>query len=139
MMRRIFVDTSAWDAIADKGDKNHQVALQFRNVIDKRTKLITSNYVLDELYTLLLMNVGIRRAVDYKRKIDILIRENVLEVVWVNRNIAERAWMTFEHFNTDKQWSFTDCTSYVIMKAIGVQEVFAFDHHFEQMGFIRKP
>ena len=41
-----------------------------------------------------------------------------------------------EHYNVDKLWSFTDCTSYVAMKDSGITEVFAFDHHFEQMGFI---
>lgn len=57
-MKRLFVDTSAWDAIADKGDKNHTRALQFRNEAVGKRILITSNYILDELYTLLLMNIG---------------------------------------------------------------------------------
>jgi len=39
----------------------------------------------------------------------------------------------------DKQWSFTDCTSYVVMRQLGIEEAFAFDRHFEQMGFVRRP
>ena len=39
----------------------------------------------------------------------------------------------------DKLWSFTDCVSYVVMKQRGITEAFAFDHHFEQMGFGRQP
>ncbi len=50
---------------------------------------------------------------------------------------AKRSWNVFEQYNIDKLWSFTDCTSYVIMKDIDITEVFEFDHHFEQMGFIR--
>lgn len=57
-MRRIFVDTGAWDAVADKGDRNHDNALRFRDEIVGKYSLVTTNYVLDELYTLLLLNIG---------------------------------------------------------------------------------
>lgn len=138
-MRHVFVDTGAWDAIADSGDANHKAALQFRDEIAGKVHLVTTDYVLDELYTLLLMNIGLERTVAHKRKIDILIKENILEIIWINRQIAEQAWEIFEQFNSDKKWSFTDCTSYAVMKEIGITEVFAFDHHFEQMKFIRRP
>jgi len=52
-MKQIFVDTSAWGALADKADKDHARALQFRDEIVGKCKLVTSNYILDELYTLL--------------------------------------------------------------------------------------
>ncbi len=50
-MKQIFVDTSAWGALADKADKDHAGALQFRDEIVGKCKLVTSNYILDELYT----------------------------------------------------------------------------------------
>ena len=53
-MPKIFVDTSAWYAIADPSDRNHQSALSYRNQIARKYKLVISNYILDELYTLLL-------------------------------------------------------------------------------------
>ena len=138
-MRRIFVDTSAWDALADKGDRNHDNALQFRDEIAGKYTLVTTNYILDELYTLLLLNIGCQQTIQFKRTLDALIEERVLEVIWVTEEIAEEAWKIFEQFNKDKHWSFTDCTSYAIMKGLGMTEVFAFDHHFEQMSFIRRP
>lgn len=138
-MREIFVDTSGWDAIVDGGDSNHEVALLFRDEIAGRSRLITTNYILDELYTLLLMNVGYQRTVTFKQQLDTLRRTGVLLVVWVTQQSAEKAWALFEQFNVDKRWSFTDCTSYVVMKELGITEVFAFDHHFEQMGFLRRP
>ena len=58
MLPKLFVDTSAWYAIADKGDNNHQSALTYRNQIARKYKLITSNYILDELYTLLLIHLN---------------------------------------------------------------------------------
>jgi predicted nucleic acid-binding protein len=138
-MRRIFVDTSAWDAIADGGDPNHELALLFRDEIVGQCSLITSNYVLDELYTLLLLNIGHRRTLEFKEQLDVLLGENVLDVVWVSLDVATAAWDVFEQFNTDKYWSFTDCTSYVVMKQMEITEAFAFDQHFAQMGFIRQP
>jgi len=138
-MRQIFVDTSAWDAIADGSDPNHEVALLFRDEIAGQCRLVLTNYVLDELYTLLLMNIGYQRAVDFKRKLDVLIQEGVLEVVWVSKDIATEAWTVFEQFNVDKKWSFTDCISYVVMKQRGITGVFAFDDDFAQMGFVCQP
>jgi len=138
-MKQIFVDTSAWDAIADGGDPNHEVALLFRDEIAGQCRLVVTNYILDELYTLLLMNIGYPRAVDFKRKLDVLIQEGVLEVVWVSKDIATEAWTVFEQFNVDKKWSFTDCTSYVVMKQRGFTEVFAFDDDFAQVGFVCQP
>ncbi len=138
-MRQIFVDTSAWDAIADGGDPNHDVALLFRDEIAGQCQLVVTNYILDELYTLLLMNVGHQRAVDFKGKLDVLVEEGVLEVIWVSEDIATEAWAVFERFNVDKQWSFTDCVSYVVMKQRGITEVFAFDDDFAQMGFVYQP
>jgi predicted nucleic acid-binding protein len=138
-MKQLFVDTSGWDALADKADKYHAKALQFRDKIASECKFVTSNYILDELYTLLLMNVGFQPTVDYKGKLDILIAEHVLDVIWIDHKLAKRGWDVFEQHNVDKLWSFTDCTSDVIMKDFGITEDFAFDHHFEQMGFIRLP
>jgi predicted nucleic acid-binding protein len=138
-MNQLFVDTSAWDALADKADKHHQSAIRFRDEIAGKRKLLTSNYILDELFTLLLLNIGYRPTIDYKQKLDILIAEHVLDIIWIEDEFAEQGWDVFQHYNIDKLWSFTDCTSYAVMKRLGITEVFAFDHHFEQMGFIRLP
>jgi predicted nucleic acid-binding protein len=139
MMPKIFVDTSAWYAIADPSDNNHQSALIYRNQIAKKYHLVISNYILDELYTLLLIHVNYNRAIEMKRKLDILEKRKILEVVWIDEKLSELAWQVFETFNQDKQWSFTDCTSYVIMQQLKIREAFTYDHHFSQMGFICYP
>jgi len=135
-MRRVFVDTSAWDAIADSGDPNHEMAMLLKDEIAGQCRLVITNYILDELYTLLLMNIGYQRTVDFRHKLDVLVQEGVLQVIWVSEDIAAEAWLVFEQFNVDKQWSFTDCISYAVMKQRGITEAFAFDRHFAQMGFV---
>lgn len=139
MLPKLFVDTSAWYAIADKGDNNHQSALIYRNQIARKYKLITSNYILDELYTLLLIHLGSYWTVNFKKKFDFLRESEILEITWIDEKIAAETWTIFERFNQDKKWSFTDCTSYVLMKKLNINEVFTFDHHFQQMGFISRP
>jgi predicted nucleic acid-binding protein len=137
-MKQVFVDTSAFSALADKKDDNHTKAVSFNKTIS-RIRLVTTNYILDELYTLLLLHTGYGKTVEFKSRLDFLIARNALTVVWISELIATQTWQIFEQFNTDKQWSFTDCTSYIVMKERGITEAFTFDHHFSQMGFIHRP
>ena len=138
-MRETFVDTSAWAAIEDANDANHERALEFKEEIGGKVRLITSSSILDETYTLLLMNIGYTPTVQFKHNMNLMAASGILIVVHVSEAIEQAAWEVFERFNVDKRWSFTDCTSKVIMEQRRIYEVFAFDRHFEQLGFIRKP
>ncbi|UXE63537.1 MAG: PIN domain-containing protein [Woronichinia naegeliana WA131] len=138
-MQLLFIDTSAFYAIADSSDQRHQAASLFSDYAVGKYRFVTTNYILDELYTLLLAHIGYHIAVTYQREIDKLITAEILQVIWIDEAIAYQAWQIFEKFNLDKEWSFTDCTSYVVMKQRGVTEAFTLDHHFSQMGFIQYP
>ena len=46
-----------------------------------------------------------------------------------------RAWDVFRAF-ADKDWSFTDCTSKVVMEELGITTAFSFDQHFCQFGTV---
>ena len=48
----------------------------------------------------------------------------------------EQAWEIFRRFR-DKDWSFTDCTSKVVVEELGIAAAFAFDQHFRQFGSVR--
>jgi len=135
----LFIDTSAWMAILDAKDANHPAATAFQAEIEGNCRLVVTNYIFDELLTLVLMDLGYQRAVDVKRKLDRLQADGILDVVWVDSALADSAWSVFERFNQDKSWSFTDCVSFAVMKARAITEAFAFDHHFDQMGFARRP
>ena len=136
---KIFIDTSAWDAIEDSNDRNHELALIFKDDLQDNCLLITTDYVLDETYTLLLMNIGYDRTVAFNKHIIELINSGILRVIHISSTIYEEAWDVFRRFNVDKEWSFTDCVSYVVVKQLDIETVFAFDYHFEQMEFNRRP
>lgn len=138
-MQKLFIDTSAWYALADPKDDNHQSAIAYRNQIGIKYRLVSTNYVFDELYTLLLLNVGYGGCLGLKGQLDLMIEGDILDVVWVSEAVERESWKIFERYNVDKEWSFTDCTSYAIMKQWEITEVFTFDRHFNQMGFIKRP
>ena len=136
----IFVDTAAWAAISLRNDRFHKGAIRFQEQL-RRTKedLLTSNFVLDETYTLLLYQAGYHDVIRFYNQVQIMIAGGIVRVVHVSEEMESEGWEVFRRFNVDKHWSFTDCTSKVIMEASKVREVFTFDHHFHQMGFVCSP
>jgi predicted nucleic acid-binding protein len=132
-MKFTFADTQGWTALSNKKDQFHQRALATKNrLLSQHTKFITSNFVLDETYTLLLTRIGHVAAVEFGE----MIRHTLsVEVIHVSESIEENAWQIFKRYS-DKTFSFTDCTSFVIMQQLGITDVFTNDHNFEQMGFV---
>jgi len=132
-MKFTFAVTQGWTALSNKKDQFHQRALATKNrLISQHTKFITSNFVLDETYTLLLTRIGHVAAVEFGE----MIRHTPsVDVIHVTESIEEKAWQTFKRYS-DKTFSFTDCTSFIIMQQLGITDAFTNDHNFEQMGFI---
>jgi uncharacterized protein len=131
-MRWIFVDTNAWIALNSKRDQFHATAVRLnKGLLQNRYRYVTTNYVLDETYTGLLVKVGHFAAVDFGNKIR---ASKVTDVAHISEEIEEEAWKYFTKYS-DKNFSFTDCTSFVVMHRMNLAEAFTNDHHFEQIGF----
>ena len=137
MLPRIFIDTGAFLALEDESDQYHEVALQFREQVlrKKRYEMITTSYILDETLTLIRFRISINASVDFSKEIR---KSKVVKIVHVSREMEGKARDIFERYD-DKDFSFTDCVSFVLMQEGGIEEAFAFDQHFNQMGYIRKP
>ncbi len=135
----LFVDTSAFLALVNEKDKNHIAAARFlediKNGKTRVKKIITSDYIIDETLTRIRYAVGHKEAVEWGNDI---LASNVVEKIEVGKEIFELAWELFEKYE-DKRLSFTDCTSFAIMKKIGAEKAFSFDDDFERIGFKRLP
>lgn len=57
-----------------------------------------------------------------------------IEIVPVDIFLIDRALALFDSYH-DKDWSLTDCISFVVMHERGLAEALRTDHHFEQAGF----
>lgn len=57
------------------------------------------------------------------------------QVLYLKEDDVEAAWHVFRTY-TDKEWSFTDCTSKVIMEKLNITQAFSFDQHFRQFGTV---
>jgi hypothetical protein len=133
---RMYVDTSAFYALEDVSDDNHRKAIRIRDEIgDKKVGLLTSNFVMDETLTLIRIKLGHDAAVNFGKNIR---KSKIINVVHVTEEIEEHAWMIFVKYQ-DKDFSFTDCTSFEVMKKYGVKRAFTFDDHFKQIGFEINP
>jgi predicted nucleic acid-binding protein len=127
-----FVDTSAWVALFDASDKYHPLATNGLNLLlGTPVTFLTSDYVFDETVTLLLKRKGNAQAVRFGNWV--LSAENIT-LIRVGEDVWQAAWEMFQQYD-DKQWAFTDCTSFVLMRQHNLHRAFAFDHHFEQAGF----
>lgn len=137
MLPRIFIDTGAFLALEDESDQYHDEAIGFRDQVLRKGgyDLITTSYILDETLTLIRFRLNIRASIDFSQKIR---KSKVINIIRVSREIEERALDIFEKYD-DKYFSFTDCVSFAVMQEMKVKEAFAFDEHFNQMGFIRRP
>ena len=127
----IFVDTSAWFAIFVESDRHAQaVSAWLDKNVDRR--LVTTDYVIDELLTLMRARNEPERAL---RAGEELISGDLVTIEYVRETDFHRAWEVFQKFK-DKNWSFTDCASRVVMARIGADSALAFDEHFAQFGTV---
>lgn len=132
-MDRLFVDTSAWFAYANSGDPDHERTRAV--LLDFEGRLITSNYVFDETVTLCRRKLGFRAA----GLVGEALRDpGVTDLVRVTAEDENQAWRLFLD-REDKLYSFTDCTSFVLLRRLGLRQALALDDDFRQEGFTTLP
>jgi len=124
----IFVDTGAWYARYVVDDVDYVFVVEwFTSVPDQ---LLTTDYVVDELLTLL-------KTRDYTEIAftvgSILLSGSACRLEYVQPADIARAWIYFSTYR-DKGWSFTDCVSRAVIERLGVKTACAFDEHFREFG-----
>lgn len=133
----IFFDTGAWVALSVPGDRNALAARRFHGEVARgiHGAIVTTNFVLDEAATLVRMETDVDTA---SRLLHGALQDSAVTVVWIGPEHFLAALEMFQR-HTDKRWSFTDCTSFAMMKELEIKTAFAFDRNFEEAGFVRVP
>jgi uncharacterized protein len=130
-MRSVFVDTSAFVALRNEAEAEHQSAREaLAELIAAGVALFTSNYVFAETYTALMVRVGRDEAIEWGRRFR---AGGAIDLVHLDRTVEERAWEILEQ-HADKRWSYVDATSFALLERDGGEEALAFDAHFAQRG-----
>ena len=131
-MKGLFVDTAGWMACVDAGDPSHGPACEARDTaLEAGALLVTTDYVMDETLTLMRIRLGLPAAKAWCEQVEGSSR---LRWEWVGMERAEKARKAFFRFR-NKSYSFTDCTSFVVMQELRLKEALTSDRHFRQMGF----
>lgn len=132
MARSLFVDTSGWYALIDRRDIEHtRIAELVRRLVTDGVRLVSTDYVIDESCTLTKVRSG---ALAASRLLDLLDETVALDLEWIDPGRFDRAKTLFRKYD-DQQFSFTDCTSFVVMRELRMTEAITTDHHFRIAGF----
>lgn len=131
-MKGLFVDTAGWMACADGSDPaNVRACTERDEALEKGYVLVTTDYVVDETLTLIRMRLSLRAAESWWAQVEGSAR---VRWEWIGVARAEKARRVFFR-HRDKHYSFTDCTSLVVMQELRLRQALTTDRHFRQMGF----
>jgi predicted nucleic acid-binding protein len=126
----IFVDTSFWAAYENQRDNLHAASVHLMRA-RRKTTLVTTNHVRGESWTLLRRRAGHRVAV---RFLDALERSPRVRLVTVQDDL-EAAALLWLRKHDEREYSFVDATSFLVMRMLGISQAFAFDGEFSAAGF----
>ena len=130
----IFVDSGAWIALFNARDQHHSDArVIYSELRQQQTKILTTDYVIDESITRLRYDAGYPAANRFLLTIERAEGTNDFVVARIDGSAFEQAKRLFRQYSSE--WlSFTDCTSFVVCQNYRISAAFAFDQHFPIMG-----
>jgi predicted nucleic acid-binding protein len=138
----IFVDTWAWIALVDATDQFHRTAAKTHRKLQKnRRKYVTSDFVLNELINYL---YSVAPADQGRSAINSLLARadaGTYLLVHVSPQQFRDAWKLRQRYDDKPNISFVDFTSMVVMRDLGIHDIFTGDAHFQQvnLGFQLHP
>jgi uncharacterized protein len=132
----IFVDTSAWIAVADSGESSHtKITTIYKQLLKSSVRLITSDLVVAESQILLCRRMGADAANIF---LDSVNHSPSIEIVFLEQETETEAKKILQKFS-DQDLSFADAASFAIMKARKMRTAFTLDKHFAIAGFRTLP
>ena len=128
-MNAVFADTFYLLALVNPKDQAHKKALDFSAAYDG--PIVTSTWILMEVGDAL---CRVPDRATFLKLLDHLASDASATVVPATQDVFEKAKVLFAA-RPDKDWSMTDCTSFVLMQERGLTEAITGDKHFAQGGF----
>ncbi len=136
MGAELFVDTSAWFALADpRTAARDAVEWAFRDRVARGARLVTTNMVIAETHALLLRRISHRAALAFVT--DVVSPPTV--VVTSTAALEDRARLDWLTRYDDQPFSFTDAVSFAVMRDRKIRDALTLDHHFATAGFAMVP
>jgi uncharacterized protein len=134
-MSAIFVDTWAWYALVDVADSDHSLAqIANEELLNRGHTFVTTNLVVAETLTLIRYHLHHAAALRFHQTLQQLVASGLLQLVRISEEHEAAAWTIFAQY-ADQAFSYTDCTSFAVMRDLQLDHVFTADHHFATMGF----
>ncbi len=128
---KLFFDTGAFCALSLPEDRHNAAAkLILKRALTANPRQFTSNYILDETYTLIRSRRGHTAAVNFMDG----FKRLGISVLRVTEVIEDEASTLFRKLDFP-HLSFTDCTSFALINAHAIDHAFSFDAHFSFFRF----
>lgn len=125
-----FVDTSFLVALLDRDDARASAALRLWSDADSSlAAIVTSNYVVVEAAAVVQRRWGLAET---RRLLGELLAPVAVE--WVSAEDHARA-VDLLLLAARRDLSLVDCTSFELMRRLGIRDCLAFDDHFAEQGF----
>ncbi len=125
----IFSDTGYFVGLIEPSDSLHARALAWARATNE--PLCTTDYVVVEVLNYFSKPSNRAKAHGLLNR---LRADSNIEIVPATPALFE-AGLQLHAARPDKEWSLTDCLSFVLMSERGLTRALAYDHHFEQAGF----
>ena len=131
-MVEVFLDTSYAVALSVANDQYHGKAMEIRDWLKTESaRIVTTRAILVEIGNFM-AKVRYRDAA--VALLDVLEKDSSVEIVPLSESLYERAFRLYRE-RSDKEWSLTDCISFVVMEDRNLTGALTTDEDFEQAGF----
>lgn len=131
----VFVDAWAWLALSNRKDMHHELAKKWYGEIKAAGyRMVTSDYVLDEVITTLFKNVAFSGAIEFIESLFAAIKDKQIKFERITEKRFKTAWSLRKRYQDKPDISFTDLTSFVLMQELEINNVFTGDAHFQQVN-----
>ena len=139
---RVLVDTWGWLALADDREPKHRaVRALVRALWQQAQAALTTDYILDETFTLVFRRLPFATAQRFVRTIEAAEQQGSLQVERISAERFALAKKLRLRFRDKPLISFTDLTSMVVMQELRMRRVVTADDHFRRvsLGFELQP